>query len=55
MDEMFETFKNIPMENFIHLTVGVVPWLEENCKPHVLRKILSCTLQEMQSNKILNI
>lgn len=54
MDEMFGTFKNIPMENFVHLTEGVVPWLEEFCKPHVLRKILSCTLQEVQASKMTN-
>ncbi|XP_073820298.1 helix-loop-helix-leucine zipper transcription factor bigmax isoform X1 [Musca autumnalis] len=47
MDEMFETFQHIPMDNFKQLTTGVIPWLEEHCKPHILRNILSRTLQEM--------
>lgn len=55
MDEMFQTFKCIPMDNFMQLTEGVVPWLEEYCKPHVLRKILSYTLQNVQTNKPPNI
>lgn len=49
MDEMFETFQHIPMDNFKQLTTGVIPWLEEHCKPHILRNILSRTLQQMQS------
>lgn len=44
---MFETFQNIPMDNFKQLTAGVIPWLEEHCKPHILRNILSRTLQQM--------
>ncbi|XP_017874288.1 PREDICTED: max-like protein X [Drosophila arizonae] len=47
LDEMFETFQNIPMDNFKQLTSGVIPWLEEHCKPHILRNILSRTLQQM--------
>ncbi|XP_013106921.1 max-like protein X [Stomoxys calcitrans] len=47
MDEMFETFQHIPMDNFKQLTTGVIPWLEEHCKPHILRNILSRTLQDM--------
>lgn len=51
MDEMFETFQHIPMDNFKQLTTGVIPWLEEHCKPHILRNILSRTLQQMQVNQ----
>ncbi|EDW45236.1 max-like protein X [Drosophila sechellia] len=47
MEEMFETFQHIPMENFKQLTTGIIPWLEEHCKPHILRNILSRTLQQM--------
>ena len=47
MDEMFDTFQHIPMDNFKQLTTGVIPWLEEHCKPHILRSILSHTLQQM--------
>lgn len=35
------------MENFKQLTTGIIPWLEEHCKPHILRNILSRTLQQM--------
>ncbi|XP_055903797.1 max-like protein X [Eupeodes corollae] len=51
MDEMFETFQNIPMDNFEQLTTGVIPWLEEHCKPHILRNILSQTIQNMSRNQ----
>ncbi|KAH8326503.1 hypothetical protein KR067_009275 [Drosophila pandora] len=47
MEEMFETFQHIPMDNFKQLTTGIIPWLEEHCKPHILRNILSRTLQHM--------
>ncbi|ALC45817.1 bigmax [Drosophila busckii] len=47
MEEMFETFQHIPMDNFKQLTSGIIPWLEEHCKPHILRNILSRTLQQM--------
>ncbi|XP_030370660.1 max-like protein X [Scaptodrosophila lebanonensis] len=47
MQEMFDTFQHIPMDNFKQLTGGVIPWLEEHCKPHILRNILSRTLQQM--------
>ncbi|XP_017006153.2 max-like protein X [Drosophila takahashii] len=47
MEEMFETFKHIPMDNFKQLTTGIIPWLEEHCKPHILRSILSRTMQQM--------
>lgn len=51
MDEMFETFQHIPMDNFKQLTTGVIPWLEEHCKPHILRNILSRILQHMHVNQ----
>lgn len=44
---MFDTFQHIPMDNFKQLTTGVIPWLEEHCKPHILRNILSRTLQQI--------
>ncbi|EDW81275.1 max-like protein X [Drosophila tropicalis] len=47
LEEMFDTFQHIPMDNFKQLTTGVIPWLEEHCKPHILRNILSRTLQQM--------
>uniref|UniRef100_A0A1A9Z701 Methyltransferase domain-containing protein n=1 Tax=Glossina pallidipes TaxID=7398 RepID=A0A1A9Z701_GLOPL len=48
MDEIFITFQYIPMDNFKQLIAGVIPWLEEHCKPHILRNILSYTLQQME-------
>lgn len=47
MDEMFDSFQHIQMDNFSQLTGGVITWLEENCKPHILRNILSRTLQTL--------
>jgi len=35
------------MDNFKQLTTGIIPWLEEHCKPHILRNILSRTMQQM--------
>ncbi|XP_053945811.1 max-like protein X isoform X1 [Anastrepha obliqua] len=52
MDEMFDTFQHIPMDNFKQLTTGVIPWLEEYCKPHILRSILSHTLQQMSQSQV---
>lgn len=50
LDEMFQTFQHIPMDNFEQLTTGVIPWLEEHCKPHILRNIVGRTLQNMSMN-----
>lgn len=51
MDEMFVTFESISMNDFAELTAGVIPWLEENCKPHILREIVSRTLQTMRQSQ----
>lgn len=48
---MFLTFQNIPMDTFEQLTTGVIPWLEEHCKPHILRNIVGRTLQKMSINQ----
>jgi len=40
------------MDNFEQLTTGVIPWLEEHCKPHILRSILSNKLQQMQQENM---
>lgn len=45
MDEMFVSFNALPMNDFAELTAGVIPWLEEHCKPHLLRDVVSRTLQ----------
>ncbi|KAL5293142.1 MLX family protein [Megaselia abdita] len=47
MDEMFSTFQQIPMEDFEQLTTGVIPWLEEHCKPHILRNVVGHTIQNI--------
>uniref|UniRef100_U5ENP7 Putative bigmax n=1 Tax=Corethrella appendiculata TaxID=1370023 RepID=U5ENP7_9DIPT len=54
MDEKFQTFETMPMNDFSELTSGVIPWLEENCKPHLLRDVVSRTLQNLQFNSNLN-
>lgn len=48
IDEMFKTFDLLPMNDFAELTSGVLPWLEEHCKPHILRQIVNQTLCELQ-------
>lgn len=47
MDEMFLSFDLLPMNDFAELTTGVIPWLEEHCKPHLLREVVSGTLQNL--------
>lgn len=50
MEEMFLSFETLPMNDFAELTTGVIPWLEENCKPHLLRDTVSRTLQNVGNN-----
>uniref|UniRef100_A0A1L8DID9 Putative bhlhzip transcription factor bigmax n=1 Tax=Nyssomyia neivai TaxID=330878 RepID=A0A1L8DID9_9DIPT len=50
MDEMFQTFETISMNDFTELTTGVIPWLEEHCKPHLLRDVVSRTLRNIIPN-----
>uniref|UniRef100_A0A1A9US44 Methyltransferase domain-containing protein n=1 Tax=Glossina austeni TaxID=7395 RepID=A0A1A9US44_GLOAU len=33
---------------YVQLIAGAIPWLAEHCKPHILRNILSYTLQQMK-------
>lgn len=49
-DNMFKTFEQLPMDNFAELTTSVLPWLEENCKPHILRQIVSTGLHDIRQN-----
>lgn len=44
---MFQTFELLPMNDFAELTTGVLPWLEEHCKPHILRQIVNQTLNDL--------
>lgn len=50
MEEMFLSFETLPMNDFAELTTGVIPWLEENCKPHLLRDTVARTLQNVGNN-----
>lgn len=50
MEEMFQSFETLQMNDFSELTTGVIPWLEENCKPHLLRDVVSRTLQNVGNN-----
>lgn len=47
MDEMFETFEMLPMNDFGEVTASVIPWLEEHCKPHLLRDVVAKTLRTL--------
>ncbi|XP_035778204.1 max-like protein X isoform X2 [Anopheles albimanus] len=49
MDEMFLTFEQLPMNDFAELTSGVIPWLEEHCKPHMLRDVVNRMLANITS------
>lgn len=50
MEEMFLSFDALPMNDFAELTTGVIPWLEENCKPHLLRDTVARTLHNMSDS-----
>lgn len=52
MEEMFLSFAQLPMTDFAELITGVLPWLEENCKPHLLREVVARTLQNMGGGHI---
>lgn len=54
MDEMFVTFDQLPMNDFAELTSGVIPWLEEHCKPHLLRDVVNRTLGNITANYVAN-
>lgn len=51
IEEMFKTFETLSMNDFAELTSGVLPWLEEHCKPHILRQIVNQTLCDLQANQ----
>lgn len=51
---MFQTFELLPMNDFAELTSGVLPWLEEHCKPHILRQIVNQTLCDIQQHSSQN-
>ncbi|XP_055551111.1 max-like protein X isoform X2 [Wyeomyia smithii] len=54
MDEMFVTFDQLPMNDFAELTSGVIPWLEEHCKPHLLRDVVNRTLNNITTSYVAN-
>lgn len=54
MDEMFVTFDQLPMNDFAELTSGVIPWLEEHCKPHLLRDVVNRTLGNITTSYVAN-
>lgn len=39
------------MSDFAELATGVLPWMEEHCKPNMLRQIVNQTLYEMQQQQ----
>ncbi|XP_055585693.1 max-like protein X [Uranotaenia lowii] len=52
MDEMFVSFEQLPMDDFAELTSGVIPWLEEHCKPHLLRDVVNRTLSGITASYV---
>ncbi|XP_019525700.2 max-like protein X [Aedes albopictus] len=52
MDEMFESFDQLPMDSFAELTSSVIPWLEEHCKPHLMRDVVQRTLNGITSQMV---
>lgn len=52
MEEMFVTFDQLPMNDFAELTSGVIPWLEEHCKPHLLRDVVNRTLGNITASYV---
>lgn len=51
---MFTTFERLPMNDFAELTTGVLPWLEGDCKPHILRQIVNRTLNNLHHQQSVN-
>jgi MAX-like protein X len=47
MDEMFFSFETLPMNDFVELTAGTIPFLEEHMKPHKLREVVNRTLANL--------
>ena len=47
MEEMFESFEKLEMNDFSELTTSLIPWLEENCNSHLLKQIANRTLQNL--------
>ena len=38
MEQLFLTFNNVSVSNFSELSAGVFSWLEEYCKPQMLKE-----------------
>lgn len=49
MDEMFASFQHLPMEGFQELTSSSTSWIEEHCKPHLLREIVNRSLEKVRN------
>lgn len=50
MDEMFASFSKLPMDNFTDLTTSSTSWIEEHCKPHLLRDIINRSLEKARTD-----
>lgn len=49
MDELFDSFSELPMNTFGDLTHNVIPWIEEQCKPQLMRDMVNRALAEVSS------
>lgn len=52
MDDMFESFKELPMDTFTELTQSSTSWIEEHCKPHLLREMVNQSLLKARENHL---
>jgi hypothetical protein len=50
MDEMFDSFEQLPMNDFSELTMSVCTWLEEYCKPHMMKDVVNRSLHTIAQN-----
>ncbi|KAB7506834.1 Max-like protein X [Armadillidium nasatum] len=52
IDSLFQTFDlSVTMNNFAEVSGSVIQWVEEHCKPQILREIMCGVLQQLQQHE----
>ncbi|KAF2353877.1 Ribosomal protein S4/S9 eukaryotic/archaeal [Trinorchestia longiramus] len=52
MDSLYQTFEpSVITSNFTEISGSVISWLEEHCKPQILREIMCAVLQQLQEHE----
>ncbi|XP_018007438.1 max-like protein X [Hyalella azteca] len=52
MDSLYQTFEpSVITGNFTEISGSVIAWLEEHCKPQILREIMCAVLQQLQQHE----